>query len=117
MNVYSSIKKLCVLSLCLAGSIAFAAPLYLECSTPDTTFKVTLDESAQKATYYNIKYSEHVFQAEARFTEDRVVYSAKDAFGITHEIDRRTLGFKMRAGPFNNGEGSCKLVSPGERKF
>lgn len=96
---------------------AVGAPLYLECTAGDSTFKVRLDENAQTATYYNVNYPEHVFQAKAKFAEDRVVYSSTDSVGFSHEIDRRTLDFKMKFGPLNNGEGHCKIVTPVERKF
>ena len=123
-------KATLVGATCAVLSLAAgAAPVYLECSTLNkhssktTNYSVTLDESAQTATFSDDGLtSGKTYTRQAQFAQTDVKFSWTIpglGFTLYYRIDRTNMDFSQNF--MGNQEktdyGSCKIAQPVKRQF
>jgi hypothetical protein len=118
----------CLVALAVLGvpTATLAAPVYLECTTYNehsaktTSYKITLDESAQTATFTDDGFTQgNTVTRRAQFAQNEVTftYEILKGFPVTYRIDRVSLEFSA-AYPNKKGDrGTCKVSTPVERAF
>ena len=116
----------CLLTLAVLGlpTVALAAPVYLECTTYNehsaktTSYKITLDESAQTATFTDDGFTQgNTVTRRAQFAQNEVTftYEILKGFPVTYRIDRVSLEFSASYPNKKGDRGTCKVSTPSER--
>ena len=118
--------RLIAVAMLTMPAVAIEGPVYLECTTYNehsaktTSYKITLDESAQTVTFTDDGFTQgNTVTRRAQFAQNEVTftYEILKGFPVTYRIDRVSLEFSASYPNKKGDRGTCKVSTPVERAF